>query len=154
MKKTLIAVFFLPPFCFADNHSPESCSQIENNSQRLACYDNLFSTTQETKPARDETAQEPPQQSRGIVPETFGLKKRINQKELPQIAATIQSFSKLNNDRISINLDNGQTWRSTESIGRLRLKKSTKVTITKSRIGGFKLKAEGQKGFVRIKRVK
>ena len=154
MKKILIAVIFLPLLGFADNHSPESCSQIENNSQRLICYDNLFSTTQETKPARDETAQEPPQQSRGIVPETFGLKKRINQKELPQIAATIQSFSKLNNDRISINLDNGQTWRSTESIGRLRLKKLTKVTITKSRIGGFKLKAEGQKGFVRVKRVK
>ena len=154
MKKTLIAVIFLPLLCFADNHSPESCSQIENNSQRLICYDNLFSTTQETKLPKDEATQEPPQQSKGIVPETFGLKERISQKELPQIAATIQSFSKLNNDRISINLDNGQTWRSTESIGRLRLKKSTKVTITKSRIGGFKLKAEGQKGFVRVKRVK
>ena len=154
MKKTLIAVFFLPPLCFADNHSPESCSQIENNSQRLTCYDNFFSTAQETKPSKDEATQEPFQQSSRIVPKTFGLKERINQKELPQIAASIQSFSKLNNDRISINLDNGQTWRSTESIGRLRLKKSTKVTITKSRIGGFKLKAEGQKGFVRVKRVK
>ena len=154
MKKTLIAVFFLPPLGFADNHSPEICSQIENNSQRLTCYDNLFSTAHETKPSKDEATQEPSQQSSRIVPETFGLKKRINQKELPQIAATIQSFSKLNNDRISINLDNGQTWRSTESIGRLRLKKLTKVTITKSRIGGFKLKAEGQKGFVRVKRIK
>ena len=144
----------MPPLCFADNHSPESCSQIENNSQRLTCYDNLFSTAQETKPSKDEATQEPFQQSSRIVPETFGLKERINQKELPQIAASIQSFSKLNNDRITINLDNGQTWRSTESIGRLRLKRSTKVTITKSRIGGFKLKAEGQKGFVRVKRVK
>lgn len=144
----------MPPLGFADNHSPESCSQIENNSQRLTCYDNFFSTAQETKPSKDEATQEPFQQSSRIVPETFGLKERINQKELPQIAASIQSFSKLNNDRISINLDNGQTWRSTESIGRLRLKKSTKVTITKSRIGGFKLKAEGQKGFVRVKRVK
>ena len=153
MKKTLIAVFFLSPLCFADNHSPESCSQIENNSQRLICYDNLFSTTQETKLPKDKTTEEPSQQSRGIVPETFGLKERINQKELLQIAATIQSFSKLNNDRISINLDNGQTWRSTESVGRLRLKKLTKVTITKSRIGGFKLKVEGQKGYIRVRRL-
>lgn len=154
MKKTLIAVIFLPLLGFADNHSPESCSQIENNSQRLACYDNLFSTNQEKKPLKDESIQTPAKQSREIAAETFGLKERINKRELPQIAAAIQSFSKLNNDRISINLDNGQTWRSTESIGRLRLKKLTKVTITKSRIGGFKLKAEGQKGFVRVKRIK
>ena len=70
------------------------------------------------------------------------------------MSAVIKSISALNNGRVSISLDNGQIWRSNDDPGRLRLKPLTKVTITESRIGGFVLKAEGQKGFVRVKRVK
>ena len=69
--------------------------RIENNSQRLTCYDNLFSTAHETKPSKDEATQEPSQQSSRIVPETFGLKERINQKELPQIEPPSNPFQNL-----------------------------------------------------------
>ena len=132
--------------------SLESCASIKDNKDRLSCYDNLYKAT---KP-EDSMAQKiiPAQSKQAVVPENFGLKEKLNSSTPQGVSAVIKSTSALNNGRVSINLDNGQTWRSNNDPGRLRLKPLTKVTITESRIGGFVLKAEGQKGFVRVKRVK
>ena len=129
-----------------------SCASIKDNTDRLSCYDNLYTAT---KP-EDSMVQKiiPAQSKQAVVPENFGLKEKLNSSTPQGVSAVIKSTSALNNGRVSINLDNGQTWRSNNDPGRLRLKPLTKVTITESRIGGFVLKAEGQKGFVRVKRVK
>ena len=145
-----IAAFSI--FFVSAEPSLESCAGIKDNTDRLSCYDNLYKAT---KPEDSMVHKIIPAQSKqAVVPENFGLKEKLNSSTPQGVSAVIKSTSALNNGRVSINLDNGQTWRSNNDPGRLRLKPLTKVTITESRIGGFVLKAEGQKGFVRVKRVK
>ena len=145
-----IAAFSM--FFVSAEPSLASCASIKDNTDRLSCYDNLYKAT---KPEDSMVHKIIPAQSKqAVVPENFGLKEKLNSSTPQGVSAVIKSTSSLNNGRVSINLDNGQTWRSNNDPGRLRLKPLTKVTITESRIGGFVLKAEGQKGFVRVKRVK
>jgi len=131
--------------------SLESCASIKDNTDRLSCYDNLYKATKGEVSNTQKSISAP---SKQIAAENFGLNEKLNSSTPQGVSAVIKSTSALNNGRLSINLDNGQTWRSNHDPGRLRLKPLTKVTITESRIGGFILKAEGQKGFVRVKRVK
>ena len=145
-----IAAFSM--FFVSAEPSLASCASIKDNTDRLSCYDNLYKAT---KPEDSMVHKIIPAQSKqAVIPENFGLKEKLNSSTPQGVSAVIKSTSALNNGRVSINLDNGQTWRSNNDPGRLRLKPLTKVTITESRIGGFVLKAEGQKGFVRVKRVK
>jgi len=147
-----VAIAAFSMFFVSAEPSLASCASIKDNTDRLSCYDNLYKAT---KP-EDSMVQKiiPAQSKQAVVPENFGLKEKLNPSTPQGVSAVIKSTSALNNGRVSINLDNGQTWRSNNDPGRLRLKPLTKVTITESRIGGFVLKAEGQKGFVRVKRVK
>ena len=129
----------------------ESCASIKDDTDRLSCYDKLYKAT---KPEDSMVQKTIPAQSRqAAVPENFGLKEKLNSSTPQRVTALIKSISMLNNGRVRIHLDNGQIWRSNDSPGRLRLKPLVKVTITESRIGGFVLKAEGQKGFVRVRRL-
>lgn len=131
--------------------SLESCANIKDDTDRLSCYDNLYKATKPEDSMVQKTI--PAQSKQAAVPENFGLKEKLNSSTPQGVSAVIKSISALNNGRVSISLDNGQTWRSNDDPGRLRLKPLTKVTITESRIGGFVLKAEGQKGFVRVRRL-
>jgi len=147
-----VAIAAFSMFFVSAEPSLASCASIKDNANRLSCYDNLYKAT---KPEDSMVHKIIPAQSKqAVVPENFGLKEKLNSSTPQGVSAVIKSTSALNNGRVSINLDNGQTWRSNNDPGRLRLKPLTKVTITESRIGGFVLKAEGQKGFVRVKRVK
>lgn len=132
--------------------SLESCANIKDDTDRLSCYDNLYKATKPEDSMVQKTI--PAQSKQAVAPKNFGLKEKLNPSAPQGVSAVIKSISALNNGRVSISLDNGQIWRSNDDPGRLRLKPLTKVTITESRIGGFVLKAEGQKGFVRVKRVK
>ena len=145
-----IAVFSIS--FVAAEPSLESCANIKDDTDRLSCYDNLYKATKLEDSMVQKTI--PAQSKQAAVSENFGLKEKLNSSAPQGVSAVIKSISALNNGRVSISLDNGQTWRSNDDPGRLRLKPLTKVTITESRIGGFVLKAEGQKGFVRVKRVK
>jgi hypothetical protein len=147
-----VAIAAFSMFFVSAEPSLASCASIKDNTDRLSCYDSLYKAT---KPENSMVHKIIPAQSKlAVVPENFGLKEKLNSSAPQGVSAVIKSTSALNNGRVSINLDNGQTWRSNNDPGRLRLKPLTKVTITESRIGGFVLKAEGQKGFVRVKRVK
>ena len=131
--------------------SLESCANIKDDTDRLSCYDNLYKATKPEDSMVQKTI--PAQSKQAAVPENFGLKEKLNSSTPQRVTALIKSISMLNNGRVRIHLDNGQIWRSNDSPGRLRLKPLVKVTITESRIGGFVLKAEGQKGFVRVRRL-
>jgi len=147
-----VAIAAFSIFFVSAELSLESCAGIKDNTDRLSCYDNLYKATKQEDPMVQKIILA--QSKQAVVPENFGLKEKLNSSTPQGVSAVIKSTSALNNGRVSINLDNGQTWRSNNDPGRLRLKPLTKVTITESRIGGFVLKAEGQKGFVRVKRVK
>ena len=64
------------------------------------------------------------------------------------------SVKKTGNYKIDITLDNGQVWRSVESVyNRLPVKKSQKVIISKALVSGHILKVTGKKVAIRVRKI-
>jgi len=71
------------------------------------------------------------------------------------VIGTIVNVKKVGNYKIDIMLDNGQVWRSVESIyKRLPVKKSQKVTISKAVFSGHILKVSGKKVAMRVRKIR
>ena len=71
------------------------------------------------------------------------------------VFGTIVSVKKVSNYKIDITLDNGQVWRSIESVyKKLPVKKSQKVTISKAAISGHRLKVTGKKVAIRVRKIR
>ena len=71
------------------------------------------------------------------------------------VIGTIVNVKKVGNYKIDIILDNGQVWRSVESIyKRLPVKKSQKVTISKAVFSGHILKVSGKKVAMRVRKIR
>ena len=75
-------------------------------------------------------------------------------KEDKDVLGTIVSVRKTGNYKIDITLDNGQVWRSVESVyNRLPVKKSQKVIISKAAISGHILRVTGKKVAIRVRKI-
>ena len=75
-------------------------------------------------------------------------------KEDKDVLGTIVSVRKTGNYKIDITLDNGQVWRSVESVyNRLPVKKSQKVIISKAVFSGHILKVTGKKVAIRVRKI-
>ena len=75
-------------------------------------------------------------------------------KEDKDVLGTIVSVRKTGNYKIDITLDNGQVWRSVESVyNRLPVKKSQKVIISKALVSGHILKVTGKKVAIRVRKI-
>ena len=75
-------------------------------------------------------------------------------KEDKDVLGTIVSVKKTGNYKIDITLDNGQVWRSVESVyNRLPVKKSQKVIISKAAISGHILRVTGKKVAIRVRKI-
>ncbi len=71
------------------------------------------------------------------------------------VIGIIVNVKKVGNYKIDITLDNGQVWRSVESIyKRLPVKKSQKVTISKAVFSGHILKVSGKKVAMRVRKIR
>ena len=71
------------------------------------------------------------------------------------VIGTIVNVKKVGNYKIDITLDNGQVWRSVESIyKKLPVKKSQKVTISKAVFSGHILKVSGKKVAMRVRKIR
>ena len=90
--------------------------------------------------------------------EEFGLsKKLIEDSKKISIKARIVAVKQLSNKKVSLQLDNGQTWRTVEALNRgqlSKLKGSNNIVINEALISGFVLKVEGKKLSIRVRRIK
>ena len=90
--------------------------------------------------------------------EEFGLpKKLIEDSKKISLKARITSVKQLSNKKVNIQLDNGQTWRTVETLNRgelSKLKGSNDIEINEALISGFVLKVEGKKLSIRVRRIK
>ena len=68
--------------------------------------------------------------------------------------AKIIKINKLGSFKLDIYLDNGQVWRTVESIYKVRIKKSQEVYITKAAISGYIMKITDKKIALRVNRVR
>ena len=90
--------------------------------------------------------------------EEFGLQKKLleDSKKI-NLKARIISVKQLSNKKVNIQLDNGQTWKTVETLNRgelSKLKGSNDIEINEALISGFVLKVEGKKLSIRVRRIK
>ncbi|CAD2226317.1 conserved exported hypothetical protein [Pseudoalteromonas sp. 3J6] len=140
----------------------QACSFIENDFNRLLCYDNTIAGKSLTQPAHKQ-----PQQSvkANVKADTavatapvaakakeFGLEhKKITKNTEETISSKIANVKKAPYGELIITLENNQQWRQIGS-DRLSLDKGDTVTISRGVFNSFLLKKADQNRSIRVKR--
>jgi hypothetical protein len=159
MKKYFLSLFIiLGPIVYAESMTIEECIKIENNKERLACFDLVTKSLEGnekspaiakiSKPEKKTISQKIKQQVKD-----FGLTKK-EKKEVLQITSKIVRVKLQNNLKLLVVLENGQKWRSVENFRRTRLKEGQMVEISEGFISGYSLKVVDKKIALRVKRIK
>ncbi|GGE97959.1 hypothetical protein [Pseudoalteromonas gelatinilytica] len=147
----------------------QACTFVENDFNRLLCYDNVMAGKSLSKPATKQQIEQPAASSAAPVAaapvtaaastqivktknEDFGLEhKEVAKVNDDQISAIVKSVEKAPYGELIIELENGQQWRQVGS-DRLKLKVNDTVIIERGIFNSFLLKIEGQNRMIRVKR--
>ncbi len=164
MKKqilSLLVILSAPAFSAQSDINTQTlkaCSFIENDFNRLLCYDNtmagkpLTQSTVTQKVTAPTTATNVPVVAVEAPKEDFGLEHKENHTEKDsEIKAAVTSVDKAPYGELIITLDNNQKWRQIGSDS-MRLKESDTVTITRGVFNSFLLRKDGQNRSIRVKR--
>lgn len=141
------------------------CTDIEDDAERLACYDAKSGAPsavpealagQQVPPARAETPVPEPDDNAGTTiaadaPEDFGREEPLDAPR-EYVEATIVEIA-TGGEIDYLRLDNGQVWREVGD-SRMRFKEGRKVTITEGILGSYDLKMEGYNKIVKVRRVR
>ncbi len=120
------------------------CRNIENDGERLACYDN-YVLTLDKKPV-------PPTVEEQKA--AFGLPKESPAENLHDISNRISKIETASRGKRILTLENGQIWRQVGSSSQPRLAAGDTITIEKGALGSFILKEQGSNRSLRVKRIK
>ena len=179
MKDKIIfmtVVLFFNVSIFSIEPEIGECRIIEDPSERLNCYDSFFQldankssivkrndSSQSIKniqknpsPAKETKLAQPSSKKRANLidrAKQFGLPKKENKKPI-MVQAKITKIKKLGSYKLDIYLDNGQVWRTVESIYRVKIKKAQNVSITEAAISGYIMKIVDKKIALRVNRVR
>ncbi|MAD03941.1 MAG: hypothetical protein CMK65_10025 [Pseudoalteromonas sp.] len=147
----------------------QACTFVENDFNRLLCYDNVMAGKSLSKPATKQQIKQPAASSTAAVVaapvaaatseqivktknEDFGLEhKEVAKVNDDQISSLVKSVKKAPYGELIIELDNGQQWRQVGSDS-LRLKAQDVVIIERGIFNSFLLKVKGQNRSIRVKR--
>ncbi|MEZ7279769.1 hypothetical protein [Pseudoalteromonas sp. 68 DY56-GL68] len=149
----------------------QACTFVENDFNRLLCYDNIMAGKSLTKPAAKKqlekpvatsssatdtkavvAAATPTQQPIQAKNDSFGLEhKEVTKVNDDEISAVVKSVEQAAYGELIIELDNGQQWRQVGS-DRMRLKANDTVIIERGVFNSFLLKIKGQNRSIRVKR--
>ena len=113
--------------------APHPCATVENDAERLACYDRTFGPPSEPKPLPD-----PPAGKSAETPERF---------------TAVVSKIEWRNGMFVATLDNGQVWVQSERDSRVHIVAQDTVTIRRASLGSHLL--SGKQGIAaRVKRLR
>ena len=161
--RVLIVLVGLPGLTLA-----QVCTDIEDDAERLACYDanKEASSTTPIVPAAPAEQQVPPAPAEASTgdpdnrdattiaapaPDDFGSAEPFDAAREYIEASIVEIATGGNIDYLR--LDNGQVWREVEE-SRMRFKEGRKVTITEGIMGSFDLRMEGINNVVKVRRVR
>jgi hypothetical protein len=170
MKKQLLPILALLsiPTVHANEvnlQALQACTFIENDFNRLLCYDNTMAGKSLTKPETTKTLTPPASSvtatadvvvaSKQIVKvknEDFGLENKELVKENDnEITAVVTNVKEAPYGELIISLNNGQQWRQIGSDS-LRIDQDDTVIIERGMFNSFLLKKAGQNRSIRVKR--
>jgi len=145
--------------------SAQECAGIEDNAERLACYDAKNSPSaslpDEASASSSPDSTVSPKSGRESAestapvaapdPDSFGKEEPYDTSK-EYIEATIVEIKK-SGLIYYLRLDNGQVWREVED-STLRFREGRKVTITEGILNSFDLQMEGQNKIVKVRRIR
>ena len=155
----LMNMFTISFLITANDIYPEDCTTIENSSLRLACYDNLYKNKQKSEEVlptqeKQESKKLIKQEENPISQEIFKFKDNTKENNAKEINAIVNSLTTLRDKRITIRLNNGQSWRTLRPAPKGWFKSGLKIKIIENKEDNYILRANGRKGFVRVKEIK
>ncbi|GLR72351.1 hypothetical protein [Agaribacter marinus] len=147
--------------------TPQDCSKIVSDTQRLNCYDNFFkqavplASVDTSSPKSIVIEQENTEkqveinQSDTVKTDVFGVENLRNEdkKQMSSVSDTVISIKKNKLGIRRFTLKNGQVWRETET-SRLKIAINEIVVINKGAFSSFYLTTEKSNRRVRVKRIK
>lgn len=158
LSRILLGAVFLgaPLMSFADDVIPDElrlCSTIDDSSARLACYD-AYSGRQAPAQTLPSASSEPTadQALDDLGSETLRRDADEKEEELA-VRATVTGCKKDAREKYMFFFDNGQVWRQSNDKRVYFRDCEFAVTITKD-VFGYKMQRDGDKGRIRISRVK
>lgn len=133
-----------------------TCSRIQKNSERLACYDRAVSYL--SQPIGQQTSAPSPEASFGLqasVPEPPAAagREKSNSDEVSSVTARVTEVTSDREGKKVISLDNGQTWREVNKSGYVALNVGDEVTINRASLGSFMMSVPNGRP-LRVRRVK
>ncbi len=130
----------------ADVGGTEACRQIDDDTARLACYDELFGRAEAAPVAAPAAKAE----------EDFGSE-QLPVEPVDRIEARLVGDFTGWTGKTKFALDNGQVWQQTRNYVRNYEPREPisqpKVTITRSWAGSYKMRIEGVKRTIQVKRI-
>lgn len=166
MKKllSLLVLFLFAQPALADAEGLTTCRQVENIEQRVACYDRYVDAhfpTSSSAQVEKSAAHEPPQptatpDAQSLFGTTDAEAKRIVEtsmaiEQISEIEAVVTDVRKSATRKLSVTLDNGQTWRQIDNQP-LLLKRGEKVIVRKASLGSFLMEKQSGSRSIRVKR--
>lgn len=137
----------LPGYAGAAGPAPsgfDSCAQITDDKERLACFDREFALQKNRKqtggpaPASPPAPRLSPEQAMGLTPgKILQLERSPSGTDFKELTARIQGVSSNPSGRAVITLDNGQVWQQVEPDSRFAVRPGDTVRITKGVLGSF-----------------
>lgn len=151
---TMVTASLSLPAVASVEQSLQQCAQISNDTQRLACFDQLSAsiTSASAQVGVAATAATPAAAAATeSAVDRFGAKPKDVVNEPDEIKLTVASIAKSPRGALIITFENGQVWRQAE-VERFSLYPGSKVIIKKAALGSFLLQVEGQGRLTRVKR--
>jgi hypothetical protein len=133
-----------------------TCSRIQKNSERLACYDRAVSYL--SQPAEQQTLAPSAAASFGLQatvpqPAAAAATEDPESKEVSSITARVTEVTSDREGKKVMTLDNGQTWREVNKSGFVALEPGDEVTINRAALGSFMMSVPNGRP-LRVRRVK
>lgn len=133
-----------------------SCSRIQKNGERLACYDQAVAYL--SQPTEQQAAAPSAEASFGLqanVPRAPAASavEAATTDEVSSITARITEVTSDREGKKVVTLDNGQTWRELNKSGFVTLEAGDEVTINRAALGSFMMSVPNGRP-LRVRRVK
>jgi len=147
--RNVIVLFgaLLPGYAWAAGPAPsgfDSCAQITDDKERLACFDREFALQKDRKqtgapaPASPPAPQLSPEQAMGLTPgKILQLQRSPSGTDFKELTARIQGVSSNASGHAVFMLDNGQVWQQVEADSKFAVRPGDSVRISKAVLGSF-----------------
>ena len=140
-----------------------TCRAIVDPAARVECYDQIVDAASSiAAPSAPESSTADPEEHQQLAPQDrFGLSEaearrqaglELKKDDLDLIEAKITHIARTGYDKFVVTLDNGQTWRQTDT-KKLRLRHGDAVRISSAAFGSFLLEKSTGSRMIRVQRI-